>query len=225
MSKIAISGASTGTATFTIESPATSTNRTITIPDATTTLVGTDATQTLTNKSIVATQLTGTIAAARLPAGSVLQVVSATKTNTASTTSTSFTNVTGLTASITPSSATSKILVMASVMVSKDNSDATTIFLAFAGGNTSAYIGDSSSNRVRTISASRYTDANSNIRNLMVPVSMLYLDSPNTTSATTYSVQFRVSSGTGYVNQSGEDVDSSAFGRGASTITVMEIAA
>jgi hypothetical protein len=52
MSKISIAGASTGTATFTIESPATSTNRTITIPDATTTLVGTDATQTLTNKTV-----------------------------------------------------------------------------------------------------------------------------------------------------------------------------
>jgi hypothetical protein len=52
MSKISIAGASTGTATFTIESPATSTNRTITIPDATTTLVGTDATQTLTNKTL-----------------------------------------------------------------------------------------------------------------------------------------------------------------------------
>jgi trimeric autotransporter adhesin len=38
MSKIAISGAATGTATFTIESPATSTNRTITLPDATGTL-------------------------------------------------------------------------------------------------------------------------------------------------------------------------------------------
>jgi len=200
-------------------------DRTITFPDATTTVVGTDTTQTLTNKSIVATQLTGTIAAARLPAGSVLQVVSTTKTNTASTTSTSFTDVTGLTATITPSSATSKILVMASVMASKGATDASTIFLAFAGGGTSAYVGDSSSSRIRTVSASRYTDANSNIANLMVPVSMLYLDAPNTTSATTYSVQFRVSSGTGYVNQSAEDGDSSAFGRGASTITVMEIAA
>lgn len=52
MSKIAITGAATGTATFTIESPATSTNRTLTIPDATTTIVGTDATQTLTNKTL-----------------------------------------------------------------------------------------------------------------------------------------------------------------------------
>jgi hypothetical protein len=52
LSKIALAGAVSGTATFTIESPATSTNRTITIPDATTTLVGTDATQTLTNKTL-----------------------------------------------------------------------------------------------------------------------------------------------------------------------------
>jgi hypothetical protein len=66
LSKIALAGAVSGTATFTIESPATSTNRTITIPDATTTLVGTDATQTLTNKDIVATQLTGDVAAARI---------------------------------------------------------------------------------------------------------------------------------------------------------------
>jgi hypothetical protein len=39
MSKIAISGASTGSATFTIESPATSTNRTLTLPDNTGTII------------------------------------------------------------------------------------------------------------------------------------------------------------------------------------------
>jgi hypothetical protein len=60
MSQISITGASTGTATFTIESPATSTNRTITIPDATTTLVGTDATQTLTNKTLTSPTIGGT---------------------------------------------------------------------------------------------------------------------------------------------------------------------
>jgi len=39
MSKISIAGASTGTATFTIESPATSTNRTLTLPDNTGTII------------------------------------------------------------------------------------------------------------------------------------------------------------------------------------------
>lgn len=43
-------------------------DRTVTLPDATTTLVGTDATQTLTNKTIDATQLSGTVANARLDA-------------------------------------------------------------------------------------------------------------------------------------------------------------
>ena len=66
MSKIAIEGNASGTGTLTIAAPNTNTNRTLTIPDATTTLVGTDATQTLTNKSIVATQLTGDVDAARI---------------------------------------------------------------------------------------------------------------------------------------------------------------
>jgi hypothetical protein len=44
VSKIAISGAATGTATFTIESPATSTNRTLTLPDNTGTIITTGST-------------------------------------------------------------------------------------------------------------------------------------------------------------------------------------
>ena len=57
MSTIALSPASTGAAQFTIASPATDTSRTVTLPDATTTLVGTDATQTLTNKTLTAASL------------------------------------------------------------------------------------------------------------------------------------------------------------------------
>lgn len=52
MSSITLSSNASGTATFTVASPATNTNQVLTLPDATTTLVGTDATQTLTNKTV-----------------------------------------------------------------------------------------------------------------------------------------------------------------------------
>jgi len=59
MSNITIAGNAAGTATFTVAAPATSTNRTLTLPDATTTLVGTDATQTLTNKTLTGSTIQG----------------------------------------------------------------------------------------------------------------------------------------------------------------------
>jgi len=52
MSQVAISGNASGTGTLTIAAPNTNSNYTLTLPTATTTIVGTDATQTLTNKTI-----------------------------------------------------------------------------------------------------------------------------------------------------------------------------
>jgi hypothetical protein len=66
MSKIALTPNASGTGTFSIAAPGTNTDRTLTLPDATGTVVLADATQTLTNKSIDATQLTGNVAAARI---------------------------------------------------------------------------------------------------------------------------------------------------------------
>lgn len=61
-----ISQISSGGGVFALDAPASASNRTIVLPDASTTLVGTDATQTLTNKTIDAVQLSGNVAASRI---------------------------------------------------------------------------------------------------------------------------------------------------------------
>jgi hypothetical protein len=214
MSKIAISGASTGTATFTIESPATSTNRTITIPDATTTLVGTDATQTLTNKSIVATQLTGTIAAARLPAGSVLQVVHTATATETTISSTSYVS-TGFTATITPTSATSKILGFLSVPVNNSSSGrwiAIDVFRGAVASNIPVIF------PTTQFGIGYFFGANSQVVGVL---SGSFLDSPNTTSATTYTVAAKVNTGSATICPGSGTAGNAA----TATFYLMEIAA
>jgi hypothetical protein len=134
-----------------------------------------------------------------LPAGSVLQVVNATTTTTASTSSTSAVT-TGLAASITPKFSTSKILVIANMgacFTSAAGVQAT--FSLYRGGSViGGNVGQFYSNNAAI-------EANQNIT---------YLDSPATTSSTTYTVYFLASSGTVYVSLNGV----------TSTITLMEIA-
>ena len=92
MSSIVLSPGATGAAAFTIEAPSTATSRVITLPDATDTLVGKATTDTLTNKSIAVTQLTGTLPVAN--GGTGATSVSGTYTPTL----TGVTNIQGLTA-------------------------------------------------------------------------------------------------------------------------------
>ena len=71
MSQVTLQGNASGTGIFTVAAPNSNTNRTLTLPDATGTVVTTDATQTLTNKSISGAQInSGTVAVARLGSGS-----------------------------------------------------------------------------------------------------------------------------------------------------------
>jgi len=162
-------------------------------------------------------------------AGNVLQVVSATKTDTFSTANTSYTDVTGLSVTITPASASNKILIIASVQASVSNVDSNVAYFALSGGNTSLYLGDSASNRVRTVSFWRRpgaADGGAFPSATLITVNLLFLDSPSTTSSVTYKVQTQArGSGTSYVNRTAIDVNDNTWGRGASTITAMEVAA
>jgi hypothetical protein len=154
---------------------------------------------------------------------SVLQVVSTTKTDAFSTTSTSFADVTGLSATITPKFSNSKILLIAQVSTSMSYNATNRLVFRFNGGNSTNYVGDAAGSRSR-VGIGMYTHDIWRLESQNFPFSMMYLDSPATTSAVTYIVQMNVGAGTGYVNRSHNDTDNAQFSRAASTITVMEIA-
>lgn len=158
-----------------------------------------------------------------LPAGSVIQVVSATKTDTFSTTSGSFVDITGLAVSITPSLATSKILVTGSVCWGNSDSIPYLVAMRLMRDATPICIADTAGNRARLTIGAQGVYATDNT--VFAPLN--FLDSPATTSSTTYKVQGWAESGrTLWINRGAEtDGDSAITGRFTSTITVMEIKA
>ena len=158
------------------------------------------------------------VTAAKLASGAIVQVVQAVKTDTASTSS-SFAD-TGLSASITPSSSSSKVLVLCTL---GGVSGANTSFKGkLVRGSTDIFVGDSASNRPQA-SAGGQTSNNYEIQQLV----MNFLDSPSTTSSTTYKAQFGSNgSVTIYLNRTSRDDDGSAEdARSASSIILMEVLA
>ena len=208
MSSLIISGDTSGTVI--IAAPAVAGSGTLTLPTGTDTLVGLAATQTLTNKSIAATQLTGTVAAARLPAGSVLQVVQTVKLTSFSSSSTSFVDVTGLTATITPSSASSKVLVTVSLAAGAGS----VMTLNLLRGATSLL----NPTTMQTFSASAVFFAAG--IDSTIPISFTCLDSPATTSATVYKIQTKTNTSTIFIGNRVSTADMEQV----STVTLMEIA-
>ena len=149
--------------------------------------------------------------------GKVFQVVSTVKTDTFSTSSNVYSDITGLSVSVTPSATSSKILVLFTVQVTSSASTAAAIKLL--RGSTDIFVGDAAGSRTPASvgSFTPYGPTSSGI----------YLDSPNTTSATTYKIQLRANdnAAAAYINRSATDSDSALFSRTASSITVMEIIA
>lgn len=150
----------------------------------------------------------------------IAQVVTTAKTDTFTTTSATFTDVTGMSVSITPTLSTSQILVLVQGNAG-NNSAANGCFFGLVRTATQIDLGDAALTRAR-VSAQTYSPGDSR----MVNFGLTFLDSPATTSATTYKLQTRVDlAGTMYLNRSFNDSDLTSNGRAASTITVMEVLA
>jgi len=162
---------------------------------------------------------------AAVAGGKILQVLSTTKTDTFTSTSTTFTAITGLSQAITPSSATSKVLVIANLKGASDEATAGCTFnYRLMRDSTPIGIGDAAGSRDQT-TGSLGTRAIGTDFVLMADTAVL-LDSPATTSSTTYSVQGRTNSaGTFYLNRTADDTDSAVLPRSISSITVMEVSA
>ena len=140
----------------------------------------------------------GSASAVQASSGRVLQVVTGTLSTTASIASNTPTS-TGLTASITPSSSSNKIYISVSSNGGQNTSGRSAFFYIYRG----------SSSLMRM-------QCNDQTNTLYYPICMTYLDSPATTSSTTYTVYFATDgSGTNYF----------ANANSPSAITLMEIAA
>ena len=177
---------------------------------------------TLATDSVIAAKLkSDAITALDLPAGSVLQVVQTVKTDTFTTTSTSFTDITGVTQAITPTASSSKVLVSATLNIGNSASSGHMVQVRLLRGSTVIALGDAAGNRQRVFAVAGQNGANIDQNN----VSINFLDEPSTTSATTYKVQIITEGQTAVVNRSGIDGDVTYAGRSISTITAQEIGA
>jgi hypothetical protein len=164
--------------------------------------------------SVAGSTITGSqsIPKSTLPTGSVLQVVQITNATAVSTTSTTYIN-TNLAASITPSSSTSKILI--TITSSYDiGSSGESFGVQLVRNGSSIYLPQGADG-----AGPLYAYFNSS-NELIGPINFSYLDSPSTTSSTTYTLQCRKRNGANSVT-----IPTAQASTGTAVIILMEISA
>jgi hypothetical protein len=149
----------------------------------------------------------GTLPTARLPSNTVLQVVSNTSGNPVTTSGGTFVT-SGITASITPTSSSSRILIFSSFPCTIEASSRQLTYTLYKNNTTDIAPNDGNQSGFGQL----FQDAG----NLQSVCSVTFLDSPATTSSTTYTVYFKLSSGSGSVGVCQNNL--------TGTITLMEIA-
>ena len=154
-------------------------------------------------------------------AGIGSNVVQTVKTDAFTSTSATYTTVTGLSVTITPTTNTSKILLIAQITHGMNNSAGYGAFQVVRGA-TDIYRGDAEGTRLRGVFGG-FTQAD--LTNVSTSGSIVFLDSPETDSPVTYNVQVRTAfSGNVRINQPTQTLDGESVVRGASSITAIEVA-
>jgi hypothetical protein len=147
-----------------------------------------------------------------------LNIVQTVKTDTfVQNPSSAWIDITGLSVNITPTLSTSKILVQISIVGGGLNAVNEAKF-RLVRDSTVIYAGDPAGNRALGFAAGLAIDSGSTFTSCGT-----FIDSPNTTSSTTYKIQV-YSNNTVYINRTSQDADDANRLRGASSLTVTEIA-
>lgn len=172
---------------------------------------------------------TGTVLTDTAPkVGNIIQVVSTNKIDTfTSASSSTWTDITGMSVSITPSSASSKIIIIVSMFGVFWQSGFNGCILNLLRNSTAIGGGTSAGSRSSVIGTQAMTAQAAGVKlDAGVQYHVTYIDSPSTTSATTYKMQFwQDTPGSPiYVNRTNNDSDSTVFPRTSSSIIAMEVA-
>tara|TARA_B100001989_G_C24259813_1_gene326320 strand:- start:65 stop:592 length:528 start_codon:yes stop_codon:yes gene_type:complete len=154
--------------------------------------------------------------------GGIIQIKQAVETAVQSTTSSTFGAIPGLSVTITPTRSDSKIMIMVDTKIGTNGGGC---YIKLLRGSTDIYLGDTVSGKTSCLQQIYGGSDTGEGQYGMAFMGGNFLDSPATSSAVTYSVHWkRENSATMYLNRSASD-SGSYVGRGASSITVMEVSA
>ena len=176
----------------------------------------------------VAEAVEAAVAGVPVLAGIGSNVVQAVKTDTFTTSSTSFVPVTGLNVTITPSSVSSKILLIAQVSTGSGADTFQIPAVRISGGNATSYFPSSSGSRTALVNGAYQTQRSSDNdakAGDLKSSTVVYLDSPESTSPVTYTVEMRTPNSTVAINRTVEDLNDAASVRSVSSITAIEVSA
>ena len=156
--------------------------------------------------------------------GKILQTVYVGKTDTFTTASTSFVDVTGLSVTITMGGATNKLLIMWSCAIGNSSNATGTEFVITNGSDTILFEADAAGSRVHG-TAAWGGGAAADHEKIPAAYSGAVIITPGASGSYTVKGRLRATGGTATFGRNGTDTDADEFARNPATIILMEVAA